>query len=518
MEKLPLEAQPRNAVVAISQHRQVDRGQVHADLVRAARLELHPQQRVLGQQLCRPRSASRRPAASRVSSDCRVGCVAVAADRRLDSPTARARTAAHEREVLALERPAPDEALQAAERLLAPRDDEQARRVAVEPVHDARALLRPARRAAAAQCSRERARACARLRDGRRRRPACRRRAGARPPRRCARPGRLGLVGRLGLGLQAARREPPPRPPGGGSSAAPSPSTSTAPPAMSRSAAAREPTSSCSDRIAVEPQARGRLRYVKRDQERNVEAPWRRRGLRSPASIVPSSNTTPTMMQTSAMLKAGHQRRSRKSVTWPSRTRSARFETLPPIKQAERDGQHRMARAAAREEHQHPHHGDGRDGDHGGRRVRKRGRTRSPSSGRGGSRTGRRSRSRRPARAGWRRCASSPGRRRPPRLPRGRATATARPPRRASARQRTPRPARRGGSRRRGASRGVASLSRAPPGCGTRCTGSRTGSPPAGRRRSACRRWCRSRTSRRRCRSRAASIAASTWFDASSSE
>ena len=55
----------------------------------------------------------------------------------------------------------------------------------------------------------------------------------------------------------------------------------------------------------IQPQPRGRLGYAKRDQERSVDAPCRRRGLRSPASIVPTRRTTPTTMQTSARLKAG---------------------------------------------------------------------------------------------------------------------------------------------------------------------------------------------------------------------
>ena len=62
----------------------------------------------------------------------------VAADRRLDPPAARPRAAADEREVLALE-PAPlHERPQALVRLLALRDDDQPRRVAVEAVDDPR--------------------------------------------------------------------------------------------------------------------------------------------------------------------------------------------------------------------------------------------------------------------------------------------------------------------------------------------------------------------------------------------
>ena len=53
-----------------------------------------------------------------------------------------------ERDVAALERTGGDELTKALVRLLGARDDEQARRVAVEPVHDARALLVTARGAA----------------------------------------------------------------------------------------------------------------------------------------------------------------------------------------------------------------------------------------------------------------------------------------------------------------------------------------------------------------------------------
>ena len=62
--------------------------------------------------------------------------------------------------------------------------------------------------------------------------------------------------------------------------------------------------------------------------------------------------------------------RSRKSVTCPSRTRSSRFETLPPIDEAERDGHHGMARARAREEDEHPGDRDRRQRDHDRRRAR----------------------------------------------------------------------------------------------------------------------------------------------------
>src|SRR5579884_3087859 len=66
--------------------------------------------------------------------------VAVAADRRFDRPATRARAADDEREVLPFERTPADERLQAPVRLRRPRDDEQTRGVAIEPVHDSRPL------------------------------------------------------------------------------------------------------------------------------------------------------------------------------------------------------------------------------------------------------------------------------------------------------------------------------------------------------------------------------------------
>ena len=72
-----------------------------------------------------------------VSSERRVGSRAVAADRRLDPPGARARPAADEREVLRSSARRRDERrCRRAVRLLRAGDDEQARRVAVEPVDD----------------------------------------------------------------------------------------------------------------------------------------------------------------------------------------------------------------------------------------------------------------------------------------------------------------------------------------------------------------------------------------------
>ena len=113
--------------------------------MRAAGPEPDLEQRVLGQQLPRlePRHGlswcgrvERMPGA----------VVAIAADRRLDPPAKRTRPAAHERQVLPLERTLPNERLKPRVCLLGLRDDEQARGVAVEPMHDATAFPFPTRR------------------------------------------------------------------------------------------------------------------------------------------------------------------------------------------------------------------------------------------------------------------------------------------------------------------------------------------------------------------------------------
>src|SRR5947199_220672 len=71
---------------------------------------------------------------------------AIAADRRLDPPAKRTRPAPHERQVIPLERTLPNERLKPHICLLGLRDDEQARGVAVEPMHDATAFPFPTRR------------------------------------------------------------------------------------------------------------------------------------------------------------------------------------------------------------------------------------------------------------------------------------------------------------------------------------------------------------------------------------
>src|SRR5436190_13967365 len=83
---------------------------------------------------------------------------------------------------------------------------------------------------------------------------------------------------------------------------------------------------------AVETLSGGFGRNADADQERTASPAARRRGRRSAAARAIIRSATPTTMKVSARLKAGQKRRSRKSVTWPSRTRSRRFEMLPPIR------------------------------------------------------------------------------------------------------------------------------------------------------------------------------------------
>ena len=129
-----------DAVDRVADDRQVDRREVHADLVHAAGLELDAQQRVVGPEPLDLEVRDRLARRVRVERDAgRV--VAVAADRRLDTPGPRARPAAHEREVRALEPALADELREPLVRLVGARDDHQPGRVAVEPVDDAR--LRP---------------------------------------------------------------------------------------------------------------------------------------------------------------------------------------------------------------------------------------------------------------------------------------------------------------------------------------------------------------------------------------
>jgi hypothetical protein len=140
VQELAPEPLIRDAVHRVADDRQPDRRQMDADLVRAARLEPHVEQRVPVDQPfdfeVRDRLA-RRVGVERVTRR----LAPVAADRRFDPPGPRARAPADERLVAPLELPGAHQLLQLLERRIAARDHEQTRGVAVEPVDDARPLL-----------------------------------------------------------------------------------------------------------------------------------------------------------------------------------------------------------------------------------------------------------------------------------------------------------------------------------------------------------------------------------------
>src|SRR5262249_46132713 len=100
VQELPREAEAGEAVDPAADDRQVDRGQVHADLVRATGLQAHPQERVLGQELVHGEVGHGAPGRVRFERlACRIATVAP--ERRLDPASPRARVAAHQRQVLA---------------------------------------------------------------------------------------------------------------------------------------------------------------------------------------------------------------------------------------------------------------------------------------------------------------------------------------------------------------------------------------------------------------------------------
>ena len=157
VEKLPLEAEvARDAVQRITGHGKVDCGQMHTDLVRTARFEPHAHERVLRQELLELEM--------RHGSAWCVGVermpepvVPVAPDRRVDRPAARPWPPHDEPEVFASQRAFSDEPLQPLVRLVRTRDDEQAGRISVEAVDDARPFLLPTH----GPCGRESVSECA---------------------------------------------------------------------------------------------------------------------------------------------------------------------------------------------------------------------------------------------------------------------------------------------------------------------------------------------------------------------
>src|SRR5438128_1473376 len=111
------------SVHRVARHRQVDRLQVNADLMRASGLQADAEQSVSRQQLDDLEvrdGVARRIRVERVAR----GMTPVAADPRLDPSRARARPADDERQVLALEPPSADERLQAPVRFGRAGDDE----------------------------------------------------------------------------------------------------------------------------------------------------------------------------------------------------------------------------------------------------------------------------------------------------------------------------------------------------------------------------------------------------------
>jgi hypothetical protein len=159
VEELTLEAEiTRDSVDWVSRNGELDRCEMDADLMRPAGLEADSQERMAREELHDVEvgdSIARRCSVERDAG--RVG--AVASDRRLDAPAARARPTLHEREILALDLARPQKPLQAAVSLVRTRYHEEARGVAIEPVHDSGSLgLRPTRNRMAQKAVDERAR------------------------------------------------------------------------------------------------------------------------------------------------------------------------------------------------------------------------------------------------------------------------------------------------------------------------------------------------------------------------
>ena len=143
---------PGMAVLGVAGDGMPDRLQVHPDLVRAAGLQPHAQQRGARQRALE-REARARLARARAADGHPRAHARVAADGRVDRPRARGRAPLDEREVFAFDLPRRQRGLQAAVGLLAARDHHQARGVAVEPVDDPGALrARRLRASSASSC------------------------------------------------------------------------------------------------------------------------------------------------------------------------------------------------------------------------------------------------------------------------------------------------------------------------------------------------------------------------------
>jgi hypothetical protein len=139
VQELPLELRFRDPVSCVTDDGKVDRGEVDANLVRPAGLEANPQQRVPPDQLFHLEVRRRLSGLIRVERPARrIG--SVAADGGLDPAPPRTWAPAHERDVGSLQLAPADEVLEAPVRLARAGDDEEARRVPIEPVHDPRPL------------------------------------------------------------------------------------------------------------------------------------------------------------------------------------------------------------------------------------------------------------------------------------------------------------------------------------------------------------------------------------------
>ena len=203
---------PARAVLRVARDRVADRLQVHADLVRAAGLQAHAQQRRARQRALEREVRARRARRRRCRSTCACGRGGRGRSARRSCPCAPAGGPRPARGTRARPRARAIARLQRAVHLLGCARPPAARRCR------GRGGARSRRaRVLAAGDARPRApgRACrrgARAPGARRRRPACRRRAGARPRRRprtaASRRGAVGGSGSSATSIALARRDP----------------------------------------------------------------------------------------------------------------------------------------------------------------------------------------------------------------------------------------------------------------------------------------------------------------------
>src|SRR5918992_5244951 len=145
VEELTAQRRLGDAVDGVTHDRQADRGEMHSNLMRAPRLEVDSEERVAVEQLLDLEVGHRLTRVVRVEG-LPEGRRAVAPDRRLDPSPSRTRTPLYEGQILTLELALPNQTLEPFVCFGGPRNDEQARGVAVEPVHDAGAVrLSPGR-------------------------------------------------------------------------------------------------------------------------------------------------------------------------------------------------------------------------------------------------------------------------------------------------------------------------------------------------------------------------------------